>query len=673
MKLSLKGLVLLCSFYLFFSSNVLSSSFDLDIDDNGKTDALTDGLLALRYMFGLSDAPLITGVIGQDSSRATSLEIESYLNENRSSLDIDGNGDISALTDGLLILRNLFGLEGGTLISDVIGDQSTRSQANAIIDYINSIKDSDNDGYLDSSDAFPFDNTEWVDVDDDGIGDNVDDDVKLPQFKEDPIILTDLGLYPAVCNSGYSSPDTGFQFVIPVNINNDEWQDFIVHQWCDIDRDMSGEVIQGPTPDVLSVQLSNGDGTYRDGNQEVFGELVPSLGGASRKYDTGDFNGDGRLDFAFAMNWEDGRSGSPWEYSRASPAVILSKNEAEYEVVKIGTPDWGHAVAIVEHQNGSVDALFAGFTGIGLQAYRYSSEGWQDVIDEYPPEDIKNTAGITTSRGTATWAGEFKYQDDHIIAGDSSADGSENGLALWFRENRIWSKTDQQLVPVAFNVGWISWQGNEGTIPVYSVNGEYVIGYAPQTMCFFEDKFDDSGNITFAVLFQSTLPKDGSAVVEGGSYIENEQYNIQGITVFQIQENKIVEIENPFDIYNKSLFANFLDCRDLNNDGYADFSRHVFSHTPPVYLESWQRGGTPVINLNNKAGGLVEYENNQGYEIPGHSLLKDANNGQGYTRDINGDGIEDIVVYAETMFGSQYNCYDASIEVYLGNYNLLLR
>ena len=671
--MSSKNLVLLCSFYLLFSSSVLSSSFDLDIDDDGKTDALTDGLLAIRYMFGLSDAPLITGVIGQDASRATSVEIEAYLNENRSSLDIDGSGDISALTDGLLILRNLFGLEGGTLISDVIGDQSTRSSADAITDYINSIKDSDNDGYLDSSDAFPFDNTEWFDVDGDGIGDNVDDDVKLPQFKEDPIILTDLGLYPAVCNSGYSSPDTGFQFVIPVNINNDEWQDFIVHQWCDIDRDMSGEVIQGPTPDVLSVQLSNGDGTYRDGNQEVFGELVPSLGGASRKYDTGDFNGDGRLDFAFAMNWEDGRSGSPWEYSRASPAVILSKNEAEYEVVKIGTPDWGHAVAIVEHQNGSVDALFAGFTGIGLQAYRYSSEGWQDVIDEYPPEDIKNTAGITTSRGTATWAGEFKYQDDHIIAGDSSADGSENGLALWFRENGIWSKTDQQLVPVAFNVGWISWQGNEGTIPVYSVNGEYVIGYNPQTMCFFEDKFDDSGNITFAVLFQSTLPKDGSAVVEGGSYIENEQYNIQGITVFQIQENKIVEIENPFDIYNKSLFANFLDCRDLNNDGYADFSRHVFSHTQPVYLESWQRGGTPVINLNNKAGGLIEYENNQGYEIPGHSLLKDANNGQGYTRDINGDGIEDIVVYAETMFGSQYNGYDASIEVYLGNYNLLLK
>ena len=59
--------------------------------------------------------------------------------------------------------------------------------------------------------------------------------------------------------------------------------------------------------------------------------------------------------------------------------------------------------------------------------------------------------------------------------------------------------------------------------------------------------------------------------------------------------------------------------------------------------------------------------------MPGHSLLKDADNGQGDTRDINGDGIEDIVVYAESMFGSQYTGYDASIEIYLGNYHLTLK
>ena len=167
----------LVSLCFLFGSNSLALSFDLDIDDDGRTDALTDGLLAFRYMFGLSGAPLINGIIGQDASRVTSSEIEDYLNENRSRLDIDANGEVSALTDGLLILRNLFGLEGGILIADVIGNQATRISAGAVADYINTIKDSDDDGYADSSDAFPFNNAEWFDIDADGVGDNVDDNI----------------------------------------------------------------------------------------------------------------------------------------------------------------------------------------------------------------------------------------------------------------------------------------------------------------------------------------------------------------------------------------------------------------------------------------------------------------------------------------------------------------
>lgn len=54
----------------------------------------------------------------------------------------------------------------------MIGYQSTRSSADAITDYINGIKDSDNDGYLDSTDALPFDNINWFYVDGDEVGDN---------------------------------------------------------------------------------------------------------------------------------------------------------------------------------------------------------------------------------------------------------------------------------------------------------------------------------------------------------------------------------------------------------------------------------------------------------------------------------------------------------------------
>ena len=51
----------------------------LDIDANGRVDALTDGLVILRYMFGYSGDALINGAIAEDASRVTSAEIEAYL------------------------------------------------------------------------------------------------------------------------------------------------------------------------------------------------------------------------------------------------------------------------------------------------------------------------------------------------------------------------------------------------------------------------------------------------------------------------------------------------------------------------------------------------------------------------------------------------------------------
>jgi Ca2+-binding RTX toxin-like protein len=51
----------------------------LDIDGNGEVDALSDGLLILRYLFGLSGDKLTDGAIGSDASRDAN-EIEEYLN-----------------------------------------------------------------------------------------------------------------------------------------------------------------------------------------------------------------------------------------------------------------------------------------------------------------------------------------------------------------------------------------------------------------------------------------------------------------------------------------------------------------------------------------------------------------------------------------------------------------
>ena len=51
----------------------------LDVDANGEVDALTDGLLLLRSMFGLTDDVLITGVVSPDASVTDSTAIDSYV------------------------------------------------------------------------------------------------------------------------------------------------------------------------------------------------------------------------------------------------------------------------------------------------------------------------------------------------------------------------------------------------------------------------------------------------------------------------------------------------------------------------------------------------------------------------------------------------------------------
>jgi hypothetical protein len=99
----------------------------LDVDGNGQYDALTDGLLALRWLFGLGGTTLTNGVVGAGASRPTALEIGPYLAGLGSQLDVDGNGTVDALTDGLLIVRYLFGLRGAALTTGAIGSGATRN------------------------------------------------------------------------------------------------------------------------------------------------------------------------------------------------------------------------------------------------------------------------------------------------------------------------------------------------------------------------------------------------------------------------------------------------------------------------------------------------------------------------------------------------------------------
>ena len=65
--------------YGVFAQRFLTALITMDIDGNGAAEPLTDGLLVLRYLFGFRGATLITGAVGAGCTRCDAPAIEAYL------------------------------------------------------------------------------------------------------------------------------------------------------------------------------------------------------------------------------------------------------------------------------------------------------------------------------------------------------------------------------------------------------------------------------------------------------------------------------------------------------------------------------------------------------------------------------------------------------------------
>lgn len=160
-----------------YSNNTVPSG-TLDIDGNGQKDALSDGLLLLRYLFGMSGNGLINNVISPDAVYTSSDQIEARIVGLDDLLDIDNNGEIDALSDGLMTLRFLFGIENESLIRDTVALNANRSQWQDIRQHLAQLmpEDSDLDGVYDTFDIFPNNSQEIGDFDEDTLGNNADPD-----------------------------------------------------------------------------------------------------------------------------------------------------------------------------------------------------------------------------------------------------------------------------------------------------------------------------------------------------------------------------------------------------------------------------------------------------------------------------------------------------------------
>ena len=127
--------------------NVRDNEFPspIDFDQDGQFEPLTDGIIGIRYIAGFTGQSLVAGAVNPDGDRTSAGQIFAGLNEIRDLLDVDLDGEIQPLTDGLLLLRFYAGFTGGTLIRNAVNSAGERTSATEIEAYLNQIR-RDTDG-----------------------------------------------------------------------------------------------------------------------------------------------------------------------------------------------------------------------------------------------------------------------------------------------------------------------------------------------------------------------------------------------------------------------------------------------------------------------------------------------------------------------------------------------
>jgi len=120
---------------------IIEESFHLDIDGDGIVNALSDGLLIFYYLnMSLETHTDLSKLVPENASRSNIEQITEFLDKGKTYLDIDGNGIIEPTTDGLLLLRYMFGINrGSSLTQNMLTEESVRNNVESIVVYINEL------------------------------------------------------------------------------------------------------------------------------------------------------------------------------------------------------------------------------------------------------------------------------------------------------------------------------------------------------------------------------------------------------------------------------------------------------------------------------------------------------------------------------------------------------
>lgn len=120
----------------FVPYSIPTTACSVDINEDGLVDIAGDGSFILKSLFGLARSADYAS-LGHVCARQSFAGAQSKIAAATSNLDwdVDGDGEVHPLTDGLLILRMMLGIWGDALAHGAISPTATRREGNQIANY----------------------------------------------------------------------------------------------------------------------------------------------------------------------------------------------------------------------------------------------------------------------------------------------------------------------------------------------------------------------------------------------------------------------------------------------------------------------------------------------------------------------------------------------------------